>query len=178
MREYQRGNQWRREFELRNRPSPKFVVEDGRRCVMIPLTQGKWTLILEESFPLVRDELWYFDGGYAVRHVGKKWIPMHRIIADIPEGMDTDHVNRNTLDNRISNLRSATRSQNNTNIKIRKDNISGVAGVWFYKKRQKWQVTINGTKKRKYIGAFDNFEDAVAARKAASKEHFGVFAPG
>jgi hypothetical protein len=178
MRDHRKGNTWGRDHALRNRPAPVYVEKDGEPCMAIPLSQGKWTLISVASYPLISGKPWYFDrSGYAVRHEGRRWIPMHRVIAQIPEGVDTDHINRDRLDNRISNLRPATKAQNNMNVSVRKDNLSGVRGVWFYKKRGRWQATIGGVKRRRYLGLFDTFEEAVAARKSAEEQAFGQFTP-
>ena len=83
---------------------------------------------------------------------------------------EIDHINGNKLDNRIDNLRAATRQKNAKNQKLRSDNKSGVPGVFFNKQRQKWHAYIKADGKRKHLGYFDKFEDAVAARKAAEIE--------
>lgn len=51
---------------------------------------------------------------------------MHRLITDYTL---VDHNNRNTLDNRKSNLKNASKSENNRNHKLRKDSTSGISGV-------------------------------------------------
>lgn len=58
------------------------------------------------------------------------------------------------------------------NSKIRKDNKSGRKGVIWEKRRKKWMSFITLKGKRKHIGYFDNYEDAVAAREEAEKEYF------
>ena len=55
---------------------------------------------------------------------------IHRIVMNNPKGMDVDHVNGDTLDNRKENLRVCTRSQNAQNKKLREDSSSGMKGVW------------------------------------------------
>ena len=55
---------------------------------------------------------------------------MHRVIMDPPKGMDIDHIDGNTLDNRKENLRICTRSQNCQNKKLRRDSASGYKGVY------------------------------------------------
>lgn len=89
---------------------------------------------------------------------------------------DIDHINGNPADNRIANLRLATDSENLCNQKKRIDNTSGVKGVSWSKKEEKWYAYINKNKKMIGLGRFHSFEDAVAARRAAEKQYHGNFA--
>jgi len=93
-----------------------------------------------------------------------------------PAEHEIDHINGDTLDNRIVNLRRATHAQNSHNQGLRQNNKSGVKGVTWDAARGRWfaSITING--KSKALGRFDEFEDAVAARRAAEEEYHGVFA--
>lgn len=77
-----------------------------------------------------------------------------------------DHRNRNGLDNRLINLREATRSQNQFNRGIPKNNISGVAGVNWHQTKGKWLVRHGGN----YIGVFASFNAARAAKAAAEAD--------
>lgn len=95
---------------------------------------------------------------------------------ELPEGAEIDHINGDTLDNRIANLRLATRAQNGANQGLRRNNTSGVKGVSWDAKRGRWFASITIEGKSKALGRFDDFDDAVAARKAAEDEHHGVFA--
>jgi hypothetical protein len=80
-----------------------------------------------------------------------------------------DHINRIRSDNRINNLRIASYQLNNLNTTLRVDNKSGFQGVKWKKDSSKWVATIGG-KNRKYLGAFNNIEDAIIARKLAYAE--------
>lgn len=89
-----------------------------------------------------------------------------------------DHINRNPFDNRASNLRECNKRENNLNHNIRKDNSSGVTGVNYVKASKKWQARISiGDGKRKSLGYFDTYEEAVEARIKAEKEHYGEWSP-
>lgn len=88
-----------------------------------------------------------------------------------------DHINRNPLDNRRSNLRKSTQAYNTRNKSRQKNNSSGVSGVGWMKRLQKWRARITYNEKPIYIGIFDNKEDAIKARLKAEKEYFGEFAP-
>lgn len=99
--------------------------------------------------------------GYVGRWDGeaKKHIYLHRMINNTPKGMDTDHKNRNRLDNRRSNLRTFSRSQNMSNT-MQKNNTSGYRGVSWHKQRNKWtsRAKING--EYKSLGLFNSKEEA------------------
>jgi len=87
-----------------------------------------------------------------------------------------DHINGNRLDNRISNLRLATNTQNSRNANISKNNTSGVTGVTYYTAAQKWMAQIMVDRKNVYLGIFLAKEDAIKARKQAEDSYFGQFA--
>lgn len=82
-----------------------------------------------------------------------------------------DHINHNRTDNRICNLRKATNTENSRNASLGSNNTSGALGVWFEKRRNKWAVEIKVDRKKIHIGQFENFEDAVAARKTAEVKY-------
>ena len=86
-----------------------------------------------------------------------------------------DHIDRNTSNNRLSNLRRATQSQNHQNQGLSKRNTSGVKGVSWDKARVKWKLHIAAGNKKKQI-RFDTKEQAIAARKDAEDKYFGEFA--
>ena len=73
-----------------------------------------------------------------------------------------DHINNNKIDNRIENLREATRAQNNQNAVIRKDNKCGVKGVCYDKKTKKWLAQLQHNK-QKIREKYDTFEEAKEA---------------
>ena len=87
----------------------------------------------------------------------------------IPEGMQIDHINGNTLDNRLENLRVVTHQENARNQKRRNDNTSGVTGVSWNKKKQKWEARITDNGKLVFLGLHDDWFEAVCARKSAEK---------
>lgn len=88
-----------------------------------------------------------------------------------------DHINGIRDDNRICNLREATREDNGRNKRRQKNNTSGTPGVTWRESHRKWcaRITVNGA--RLHLGYFDIYSDAVAQRKAAEVTHFGAFAP-
>lgn len=104
-----------------------------------------------------------------------KYVPASRKAWQLVTGKwpahEIDHRNRVVDDNRWDNLREATKSQNAQNRAVHKNNRLGVRGVRrLGDKCFEPRLMING--KAIYLGTFRTLEEAVAARKAAEKEHF------
>lgn len=85
----------------------------------------------------------------------------------IPDGMDIDHDDGDTINNRIENLRLATGSQNNWNAQKAVHNTSGVKGVSWDKRRKRWEAMFQTNGKRVRVGYFDAIEEAEEALKKA-----------
>lgn len=120
------------------------------------------------------------QGGYFVGRVnGRKYLA-HRVIWAIYHGRwpetGLDHINGNTQDNRVENLRLANQHQNMANTKKRSDNTSQVKGVFWSKGRSKWcaQIAKNGVSK--HLGYYDDINDAASAYRIAASSEFGEFA--
>ena len=88
------------------------------------------------------------------------------------EWADTvDHINGNRSDNRIVNLRNCSVSENNQNrTKTQKNSVSQTLGVGWHKKAKKWQAHVCIYKERKYLGLFENVNDAHKAYLNAKEE--------
>jgi hypothetical protein len=89
---------------------------------------------------------------------------------------EIDHINLVTSDNRIANLREATRKQNTTNTPARRNNRCGKKGVTFAKHAGKWRARIVHNGRPEHLGYFTDIEAAHAAYAAAARVHFGEFA--
>lgn len=115
--------------------------------------------------------------GYKRVRIDRKSYAVHRIIffmhyGFLPEFLD--HINNDKLDNRFENLRPATISQNNHNIKIPKHNTSGVKGLTWDKNAKKWHAAIKLNGKKIYLGIFQDKELAeLVICEARSKYHQG-----
>jgi hypothetical protein len=92
--------------------------------------------------------------------------------------MQIDHVNKNTLDNRRSNLRVCTVSENQMNRGKQKNNSTGFKGVNVDKrcKRKKYRAKIAANKKTYYLGNFEKLREAGAAYEKAARQRHGKFA--
>ncbi|WP_170935612.1 HNH endonuclease [Sphingopyxis indica] len=99
----------------------------------------------------------------------------HRVIWTIVHGYwpkgDIDHINGDPSDNRLANLREATRSQNNMNTGLRRDNVSGVRGVTWCENSRRWNARI----RNRHIGSFATREEAASAYEAVAIREYGAF---
>jgi hypothetical protein len=105
--------------------------------------------------------------------INEKHYRLHRIIFLYNYGYlpkEVDHIDKNTSNNKIENLRPCTPSQNCCNRNIRKDNVHGAKGVTYRKDIGKWQAYITFNKVRKGLGTFKSFEEAKNAYEKASIE--------
>lgn len=137
-----------------------------------------------EDYDLIKDFCWYTDrdGYFATndyRSGKKKRLSMHRLIMgeqELPCDIDHIHGKYTRNDNRKSNLRITTHSQNSMNKGLQSNNTSGVTGVSWYHKTNKWRAHIMINKKFISLGLFEDFDDAVKARKEAEEKYFGEYA--
>lgn len=150
----------------------------------IPLTKGYEAVVDAADVPLVGQYNWHAHGNrhwvYAYRNVkrGNKVtkIMLHRIIMRAPDGMMVDHADGDGLNNRRSNLRLATNSENQRNRRPCPASSSNLKGVTWHAGVSKWQAQIKLNGRSKYLGLFATQEAAHAAYSQAASELFGDFA--
>lgn len=125
----------------------------------------------------VKDLVWRTDASrYARASVNGKTIYMHRLIMEKHGvdllGKEVDHINRNRLDNRLSNLRPCDKVLNVRNVTKRAGSSSKYKGVCYSKKKSKWIAAVNVHGKCTFRKAFnDEIEAAKAYNEAALKYH-------
>lgn len=131
-------------------------------CDYDRVSQYKWSALVSGKYV------------YGMTGYGANRKLLHRFILDAPKGTLVDHRNHDTLDNTRANLRLASRSQNNANARLRKDNPSGIKGVKFLGsgKRSPWMATVAG----RYVGVYATKEEAGAAYLRAAQERYGDYA--
>lgn len=155
---------------------------------IIELTRGYKTLVDDDDFDLLNQWKWtafvYKSDGrvravrnkrYGSRKENKSMaILMHRFIISAPDGLEVDHKNLNTLDNRKENLRLATKSQNNMNRPIRANNKTGYKGV--QARGNVFRARIRKDKKDYSLGQFQTAIEAAKAYNKKAIKLFGEFA--
>lgn len=118
--------------------------------------------------------------GYISIWINSLQFSAHRLAWAMSNGewplLDIDHINGNKSDNRICNLRHASRSENMFNRGKNKNNSSGMKGVTFCKGTGRWRAQMMINRKAMTIGRFDSIEEASAAYFEKAKELRGEFA--
>ena len=138
-----------------------------------------------EDYNKIKDYCWsYGSHGYVQARAPKtnQFILLHRLIMNAidDESIIVDHKShppkRNRkFDNRKSNLRLVTQSENCMNRARSSNNTSGVTGVTWCERDQVWVARIGVSGKRITLGSFIQFQDAVNARRIAEQKYYGKY---
>jgi hypothetical protein len=121
-----------------------------------------------------------YPSGYRRVKVDGKFYAVHRVIytmfyGNIPNGLHIDHINGNTRDNSIENLRTVTISQNAMNRKGRKTN-TGIPNVSYCKENGKYRVQMTVNNKRVLLEHFDDLELADLVAQEVRVKYHGQYA--
>lgn len=158
-----------------NKYSEKLHDEYGEYYVGWTTNTNAKFYVDADDYDKIKDYCWtehILQGGYHAletrRPGSKQIIRMHYLIV----GRNFDHKDRNPLNNRKFNLRAATRSENNQNRSMNKNNTSGIKGVHWHKKQCKWHAYITLNYKRIHLGSFVCQTDAIKARLQGELVYF------
>ena len=167
--QYLKYGEVRKEFELNG------VNKDGIVFIYIG---DKVTYVDIEDYNRIKSFRWYIDKvGYVVGYVDGKMVKLHRFITDCPQDKVVDHINRNKLDNRKSNLRICSVKDNNRNHSKSCNNKSGYKNIYKVKNRELWKVAIraDGNEYVKYF-KLDELNQAIEWRNEVLKRVHGEYA--
>lgn len=136
-------------------------------------------VIDKEDVPKIKDKPFHLCKKYARTKILKngvaKGVYIQNLILKHKPGFIIDHIDRNPLNNKKSNLRYASFQQNTWNRRTQQKTLTNNTGVT--KNYGKFVAKIGYMGKRIHLGSFDTLGEAVVARKAAEQEYFGQFAP-
>lgn len=148
----------------------KNKVEYKDDLVYVELHNTKRIMICDKDvWEKHKNHTWNEHMSYAKTVIRKKEIPFHRLVLDCPDGYVIDHINRNRLDNRRSNLRVTTQYVNTLNRNVSTISGTGIKGV--YKEGNKYRVEITVKRKRMYLGAYYTLEEAIKVRNEAEEKY-------
>ncbi len=146
----------------------------------IPLTRGQFALVDAEDYYQLSKLNWFAINSnrtfYAARAHKGKTVKMHREIMGGPGHLVVDHIDRNGLNNRKSNLRICTNAQNIRNAGPRGKGLSKYKGVSRHTRGKKWTAVIQLNNKTHYLGYFSDEIEAARAYDKRAKELHGEFA--
>lgn len=119
------------------------------------------------------------NNGYYSICINNKQYLAHRlawlyISGEMPKN-NIDHIDNNKINNKINNLREATKSQNEFNTKLRNNNSSGFKGVCLDKRKNLWYSSSCINNKRTFLGCFKTAQLASVAYINFTKKHHGEF---
>lgn len=139
----------------------------------IKLTQERFAIVDDRDFGWLSKYKWCVNSkNYVINRIGT----MHKLIMNPPKGLQVDHINGNRFDNRRSNLRLCTVSQNCASRVSRVKPKSGYRGVTFHSSTGKWRACIKVNQNKISLGLFFDKEQAAFAYNNAAKVFFGAFA--
>lgn len=164
-------NRWRGAQLAESRPPFPHPGFSGAMCV--PLGNGDLALIDESDTHKIVGMSWHLTARGYVRSAFGGGTSLHRLIMDAPDGLVVDHINGNALDNRRSNLRLATQSENLRN-RTPSDKRSLPKGV--RKSGGRFFAQISHNHKCFYLGMYDTPEAAARAYDQKAMELHGEFA--
>ena len=139
-----------------------------------------FTLVDDEDFYELDDMgKWYYQKRKTSDSVSKiykkKSFIMHRFIMNAPKGMDVDHINHDSLDNRKQNLRICTRSENMQNMCHENNKPKGITYFNYDNRKKKWRARIKKNYHYIYLGYYKTKKEAIKMYNCAARILFGAY---
>lgn len=157
-----------------------YIVENNYVLIKVVNSRtGKITAyskIDENDLGLIRQYKWHLtSNGYLATRTNYKIMFLHQLFLDYDTTRyECDHINRDKLDNRRSNIQIITNQENSRNKGPNKNNRTGRKGITlFIKRKKKYMARIMHNGKNIYLGYFMNLEDAIKARKEGELKYWG-----
>lgn len=162
-----------------HRPRPPLVfTEEGTALVPLCARDGSvkaYAIIDSADADLISQWRWGIADGYAKRYASRlsdqrgRGIFLHRELLGLVhgDGLEGDHINRNTLDNRRSNLRIVPKGAQPQNRTVRSGTTSKYRGVTWDRSKKRWCAQVGYQGRHIFVGRFDSEEEAAEAARAA-----------
>lgn len=164
----------REQCSISNSRNNSYKIVNGTVCMTT--SSGVDFYVSIEDLEKVSKYCWAESNGYIISCKSGKMIKLHRFVMNATASQIVDHIDGNKQNNIRSNLRIVNKSQNAMNSKKRYDNKSGVTGVVWNARKNKWVARIKYNYKDIHLGYFENIEDAKKARREAEDKYFGEYA--
>lgn len=160
----------------------KFKIEQDL-CIGY-CSDGRTFICDKDDYDIVKRYYWKFDNNGYLRAAAlkngynehKTFVMLHRLILNCTESEIVDHINGDRSDNRRSNLRKCTNSQNSMNRHTTAHNKCGKVGVTYRAHQNKYEAYIYVNGKNIYLGRYIDKDDAIKARIEAEQKYYGEFA--
>jgi hypothetical protein len=153
-----------KKLSVSSMPATNIKDKDPGKKIKLGGKKGGFALVSKEDYDELSKYSWHKNNnGYVQGHVNRKSISMHRFILKPNDNHDVDHINHIRTDNRRSNLRIASRLQNNQNLSKRKNTLSKYRGVTYDKNRKKYVVFLTSQGKKNYLGAYTTEKEGADA---------------
>ena len=162
-----------REIFITNNPPTKIIGK-------IPVDpDGTYTIVDRDIYDSCIHSNWHHSKKDGVKRcVGRKFLLLHRVITNIPDGKVVDHKNHDRLDNRRDNLRICTTAENTRN-QLKTRGISRFKGVSPStsggKRNGRWAVFVGYNGKTNYFGCYRTEEEAARKYDEVARKLFGEF---
>lgn len=164
----------KKEVEAKTTQKQLNIFENPDGSIVLRLNKGE-VIVDKESISKLQPYVWFIDEGYARGSVEGTVVYMHRFLMQASDGDIIDHINVNSLDNRMCNLRISCAGKNNHNRKKKENCTSKYYGV-YKRKNGKFEVRIRKDKIKYHVGTYNTEVEAALAYNKKAEELYGTFA--